>query len=491
MRLTALLLLLAPFNIRAGEPVGKIVYERWESAYLAGSRSGRVRTTIVEKPMGNKVLFEGNVEMRLQVRRFSNTVPIGMDTGTVETAAGIVTGVSMKQYLGKKQNLEIQGTVEGKLLKLTLNRTQALQPAPWNERVVGLYRQQSLFKDLKVKPGDAFAYLSFEPSINLVVNTRVFIKEHEMVEIVPGSLKRKLLRVEVKADKIQTFQPPPLVMWLDDQMEPVRSETDAPGLGPIVLVRTNREQALAPLPAGGKVAEVHQYVSIGKTIARPHQTRSAVYRIRVKDDDAPGTTFTNDLRQQVRLLAGLNLEVRVKDGPAEASAKVADEYKTSSYFIKSDDAKVRELARRAVGNERDAWAKAQRIEKWVFANMSPEPHEALATADHVARTLAGDCTEYSMLTAAMCRAEGIPSRTAIGLVYGEVRGSPVFAFHMWTEVWIDGQWRPLDATLGQGGIGATHLKVCDQSWHEERSMTPLLPVLRIVGRLSIDVVSAE
>src|SRR5207244_8830204 len=140
-----------------------------------------------------------------------------------------------------------------------------------------------------------------------------------------------------------------------------------------------------------------------------------------------------------------------------------------------DDAKVKEHARLAVGAEKAPWPKALRIEKYVNAKMRVTNHEALATADHVARTLEGDCTEFAMLMAAMCRAEGIPSRTAVGLIYADLRMGPVFAFHMWTEVWLasfpedkesnEGRWMPLDATLGKGHVDATHLKIRDQSWH--------------------------
>ena len=56
--------------------------------------------------------------------------------------------------------------------------------------------------------------------------------------------------------------------------------------------------------------------------------------------------------------------------------------------------------------------------------MESQNHESLATADHVAKTLEGDCTEYAMLTAAMCRAEGVPSRTAMGLVYADIKNAP-------------------------------------------------------------------
>jgi hypothetical protein len=40
-------------------------------------------------------------------------------------------------------------------------------------------------------------------------------------------------------------------------------------------------------------------------------------------------------------------------------------------------------------------------------------------------------------------------------------------------------------------VGAAHLKISDQSWHDERSLTPLLPVVRVLGKLAIDVVRVE
>jgi len=119
----------------------------------------------------------------------------------------------------------------------------------------------------------------------------------------------------------------------------------------------------------------------------------------------------------------------------------------------------------------------------------------MATADHVARTLEGDCTECAMLAAAMCRAVGVPSRTAIGLIYAEpkeVGRRPTLAFHMWTEVWVDSQWLAIDATLGRGSVAADHLKITDHSWHGVQSVVPLLPVTRVmVGKAKVEVLSVK
>ena len=67
------------------------------------------------------------------------------------------------------------------------------------------------------------------------------------------------------------------------------------------------------------------------------------------------------------------------------------------------------------------------------------------------------------------------------------------AFHMWTEVWVGGKWVPLDATLGRGYVGATHLKITDHSWHGRRDLAPLLPVIRVLGKgkMAIEVVSSQ
>src|SRR5207247_10702786 len=169
----------------------------------------------------------------------------------------------------------------------------------------------------------------------------------------------------------------------------------------------------------------------------PYDTRSIVYRITVKGDEEAAAAFVQDERQKVMSSKGATFEMQVTAtrGPKKtvAGGKVADEFLQSCYFITSDDAKVKELARRAVGKETAAFKKALLIEKWVHTNMRGTSAEALAPASEVARTLEGDCTEYAMMMAAMCRAEGVPSKTAIGLIYADTKSGPAMSFHMWTE----------------------------------------------------------
>jgi transglutaminase-like putative cysteine protease len=444
---------------------------------------------------GQKII-RSTSELQLTVRRERDTVTMRMETGTDESADGKVTGVFMRQYLGKQQQVVVTGTVEGNQLHVQVDGGSRLDKRiPWDDRVIGMYRQEMLFKERAMKPGDTVKYLSYEPEITSVVGVQATAKDFEDVEVLGA--KRRLLRVDSVPDKIKTgkgeYQLPTMSAWLDRDYHTVRSQVEMSGLGRLVVYRTDKSTAKRPV-VGGRLASINSLVPINRRIPRAYDTESAVYRITVKDDDDPASAFVHDARQQVRNVRGHTFELHVlasRDLPAPVDAKEPGaEYLKSCYFINCDNADVRTRTRRAVGNETDPWKKALRIERYVYENIDKKNFtEAFATADEVARTMEGDCTEHSMLSAAMCRAAGIPSRTALGLVYVDHKmKGPVMAFHMWTEVWVDGQWVPIDATLGRGYVGAAHLKITDHSWYDIQSLTPLLPVLRVLGKLSIEVV---
>ena len=66
-----------------------------------------------------------------------------------------------------------------------------------------------------------------------------------------------------------------------------------------------------------------------------------------------------------------------------------------------------------------------------------------------------------------------------------------FAYHMWTEVYIDGRWIPIDGTLGQGGIGAAHLKLVASTLEGVASESGFVSVMQVLGQLKIEVLEAE
>lgn len=480
------------------EPAGKLVREDWDAAYLDGQKAGHVRTTVREIERDGQKILKATMTLELTLKRFQDTVKMAVETGTDETPDGKVVGVFMKQLLGKEQVLQLVGTVDGDQLHVKVTGNMSMdKKIKWNDKVIGLYKEQQLFKDKKAEPGSEFSYLHFEPLINAVVTVKVNVKDFEDVKIYGGT--RKLLRAEAVPDKIQGVQLPPTSFWLGKEQQVIRSEVNMPGLGKLVLVRTTKEAALSPVePAAITDIGLTQLIALNRRIPDPADTTKVVYKITLPGDDEPGTAFAQDNRQEVKNLAGKSFELHVKavrkpPEKAPADAKVADEYLKSNYFINSADPKVIALAKKAVGDETDPWKKAQRIEKWIKTNMKVQNFtEAMATADHVAKTLEGDCTEHAMLAAAMCRAVDVPSKVAVGLVYVDAQKGPVLGYHMWTEAWVRGEWVPIDATIGRGSIGAAHVKISDHSWHDVQSLKPLLPVMRVMlGKVAIEVAKVE
>lgn len=513
------------------QPEGKLVKEYWDAAFLEGQKSGFVRTTTYEKERGGQKFLHTNIELNLTLKRYHAVVNLRMESGAEETPGGRVTKVFVRQFLGAGQELNLTGTVAGDNLHITSDNGKIDKKITWNKDVIGLHRQQHLCQERKVKPGDRFAYYAFEPGIQSAVVVRIAVKDEQEVEVLDA--RKKLLRVEVTPDKIElsgnTIQLPPVVLFLDKDYQPARTEMEMPGVGKIVLYRTTRAIATAPSAADIRSVDLglKTIVPLNRPIRNPHETKRVVYRITIKDDENPRTAFAADERQQIKNVQGNTFELHVqavrrphaqarqagdsspvpleKGGPKQKpEAELirtlpsevpqsgpdgpGDEYRKSCYFLNSDDEQVKQLAQKIVGTETDPWEKTQLIEKWVCKSMRGSNAIAFATASQIARELQGDCRQHAVLAAALCRAADVPSRTALGLVYFEGSdGKPGMAFHMWAEVWIAGQWIAIDPTLGQGGIGAAHIKIAHHSWHNTETLSPLLTVVRVLGRLTIEV----
>jgi hypothetical protein len=476
------------------------VEEIWESAHVEGARVGSLHTSVrkVEATSGKRL--RATAELDLTFKRHNALLHLHREHGTDETPEGKVVGVFMRQGQDGGRQLALTGVVEDGRLHVRVDNGRIERRIRWSDEVVGLYRLEHLFQERKPKTGDRWSLLRYEPTYNTVLTIHVAVKDREEVKAPTGAGRVKLLRVEMTADKIEApgirVQPPPVIWWLDEHFVPVRRQFELDGLGAVLLTRTTREAAKAPAtPSRMTDIGLKTLIPLNRAIARPYSTRSVVYRITLRGDSDPESALTRDEHQTIRHLQGDTFElhvhpVRKPERRADAEAAPA-EFRESCHFINCDDPRIKELARRAAGGEKDAWAKARRLERWVKQNMRADNAVAMGPAGDVARQLRGDCRQYALLMAALCRAEGIPARTALGLLYVEKGRRPWMGFHMWTEVWIEGQWLGLDATLGQGGVSAAHVKISDQSWHATQSLTPLLPANRILGKMNIRVLSVE
>ena len=133
-----------------------------------------------------------------------------------------------------------------------------------------------------------------------------------------------------------------------------------------------------------------------------------------------------------------------------------------SEYLQSNDEKIMELVKVAVGTTTETLKAARQIESFVNGYIKTKDLSVgYAAAAEVARSRQGDCSEHAVLTAAMCRAAGIPARVVCGVVYVDsfIGQKSVFGGHMWTEVFVENGWVGLDATRAPNGFGPGHISL--------------------------------
>jgi hypothetical protein len=148
--------------------------------------------------------------------------------------------------------------------------------------------------------------------------------------------------------------------------------------------------------------------------------------------------------------------------PYKGSDKNILEAMKPTRFLQSDHKEIIKLAGRAVGRTKDSAEAIKKIEAFVGDYMeNRDLSVGYASAAEVAASRQGDCSEFAVLTAAMCRAVGIPAQVVVGIAYVEdFAGHQGFGGHAWNQAYVGGKWVGLDAAFkgtGRGGYDAGHI----------------------------------
>ncbi|HEX8201877.1 MAG TPA: transglutaminase-like domain-containing protein [Isosphaeraceae bacterium] len=466
-----------------------VAQESWDAVYIAGNKVGHIHTQVEPvKDKAGRALLRVQVQTALSFKRINDTTSLQLRFGTIETPEGAVLRLDSRTLASQNEIRTYGDVVDG---KMTLNlvaggRAQQIV-LPWAPDVRGPYAPELSLARQPLAPGEARSVKTFIPDLNKIGITRLTARRAEEVGL-GGGVKRPLLRVEAVVTDEAGAPLPGMnsTYWVDSGGQILKSSTDV--FGGMDTYRTTREAALAPAGGAFDLARA-LIVPVTRTIPSPEATRDIVYRVVLKDED-PATVFPADRRQEVRRAqqpGGATLEVRTA-GPATGTAgpeAVAEEFLKPNPLVNSEDPAVVGLMRKAVGSATDPWAKAVAIQKWVAENLHDKNFETtFASASEVAQGLTGDCSEHSVLTAAMCRAAGIPSRVVVGLVYAESLGG--FGFHMWDEVYVNRRWVAIDAAFKQSDVDAVHIKLTETSLAGVSPFETFLAVVRVANKLSLE-----
>ncbi|MBX3412962.1 MAG: transglutaminase domain-containing protein [Pirellulales bacterium] len=479
---------------------GKLEQETWDVVFFQGAKVGYGRMAVSRLREGDRDLLRIDGLQHLSLKRFGQANEQEIKLTSIETPQGEVIRFEAQTAVGpspisvrgevRAGELVVDSTTEGR----TTNRKM-----PWKKGVGGFFALEMSLLRKPLVPGEKRRIEMLAPPLLNQVELATLdltAREFEPTKLLGGNFQ--LLRVDSRAT-LPGNVTLDSVMWTDrlgnllkSVVPAVRQET----------FRTTKDVALGE-PTDGQVdLGFDTMVRVeGRSIPRPHDTKRVKYRVTLADGD-PASIFSSGSTQTVASTGANQAEVMVislapnatagaKGTPrGENQAVPTDDDRKPNGLIQSDDPIIVAMAKEAAGNNTDHWRTAVALEQYVHENIKAKNFsQAFATAAEVAKTLEGDCTEHAVLLAALARARGIPARVVIGLIF--VPSAAGFGYHMWTEVFVGGQWVPLDATLGRGGIGAAHLKLTHSSLAEASAYSCFLPVATVLGRLKIEVLEVE
>jgi hypothetical protein len=467
----------------------EVVLETWDAYYVQGVKAGFIHTKVTRLTRGNGALLRTEQLLKLKVERSGQPFEATLTAECVERPEGGIESFRASIPLGARP-LEIRGQAKGDTLQW--QRIAGGQAERMSDKMPAGLRgfagvEQSI-ADQPMEPGHerTIAQLQLPPQY-LIDQVKLSAADYEPVELLSGTFELLKIREVSRLPDGGTLE---MTLWANREGEVLKSYTE---LGKIEIFRTTRELAESTADDAKIDLAFDVAVPLDRRLPNGRETRRAVYEVTMDGGD-PAKLFPQSAGQQVAAHdAGAALVTVTAVEPlleAAASSQTDPSYLRSSSLAQRDDPRVAAMAREAADKSLTGWPLAVALEKYVRQKVAIKDYsQAFASAAEVAVTRQGDCTEHAVLLAALLRARGVPARAAMGLVYQD-RG-PTFAYHMWNEAWINGQWVPLDATLGRGGIGATHLKLADSNLAGAAAYSSFLPVLQVMGRLQVRLVEAE
>jgi hypothetical protein len=469
------------------------IQEMWDAISMQGTRVGYMQSTITHVQESGRELVRSSSFVRVVLAREGQTSEQTMSFTSWDTPEGELVRFNSRMQTGPSA-MAVSGTVRDGQLWLAAEQGRAgsspPHPIPWSKEWGGPFAVERSLREQPLKPGEERTIHCLLPVLNVAGDVRLQALGEENVDLPGGA--RNLLKVRsiTQAGQHQIEE----LRWLDERGECLKSLVSSLGQE---AIRTTKADALRPAaPAKPLDVMAVSAIPIAGNRVPTAATWRAVYRAHVRSGSISGL-FADGASQRVKPIDDQTAELIVvalrpdkADAPATGIAPPVQGDLQPNSFIQSDDRLIVQIAAQVAPRETDAWKTACALESFVRGAVKNKNYsQAFATAADAARTLEGDCTEHSLLFAALCRARKIPARAAFGLIYYPPKHG--FAYHMWNEVWIVDRWIPMDSTLGLGGIGADHIKLGDSNFAGASPMADLLTVAQAFGRLEFEVVGIE
>jgi hypothetical protein len=405
---------------------------------------------------GERVTTTETVNMTLN--RMGKTVLLKTKEICVETVKGEPISFASEQDMGMV-TMKTEGTIgkDGTVRTRTTGiGTVQDGTIVWPKGAVMAEGIRLIEAEKKLKEGTSYDVSVFSPGIMAAVNTRVKVGAKQDVDllgrIVPLTKVETVMSMPGTGEIISTG-------YVDEQFRTLKTIMPMAGMN-VEMLACTKEFAMS----NNQPAEIvdKMFLASPQPLENVGTAKSITYYLKPTAQTTNLTIPSSD-NQQVKKLEDGTVIVKVE--PVSMPGGVTFPYKGTdaniaeaikpSRFLQSDDANIIALAKQAVGNAKDSAEAARKIEEFVakyVKNISLSVGYASAT--EVAASRRGDCTEFAVLCAAMCRAVGIPARVTVGVAYvNDFEGRTGFGGHAWTEAYIGDKWVGLDSAFKAGALG--------------------------------------
>ncbi|MEX0791568.1 MAG: transglutaminase-like domain-containing protein [Pirellulaceae bacterium] len=474
-----------------------VLADRWSAIVQQGQKIGFGRETVRrdQGQGGGPTTIRTTSIQQFQIKRLEQTITMRVENIFLETEEGHLLEYASKMSQGRVATL-FRGkrlSTEGESAQFEITTTQAgretgaAEKFTWDANLGGMHAQRLALEDPPIAASQQRERLVLVPLVNRPGMMAFAATKPESVEMIGGT-KVSLLRVEHEV-AIEGQAPAPTTMWVDDHGVVVKMALPEQDFE---ILSCDKQLAMSPNQAVTFDLATETVVPVPGDIGPLQTARKATYHLRhargnlaemlssrtnqtlapAGEREAKLTVYRIDPK------AAVPTGIDVDDAPSPADRQ-------PSSLVQSDDEVVLKLAA-GIPDKETPLQTALAAEKLVHETVTEKNFsQGFATAADVARAREGDCTEHSVLLMALLRAKGIPARAALGLVYFEGEQARGFAYHMWTEAWIDDRWIPLDATRPPGPIGVDYIKVTESSLEGSAAFSAFFPVSRVIGQIEI------
>jgi len=478
--------------------------EIWEVQYIGNNPIGYMhRKVSVNESSG----FEIEANSRTTVSIKGEPLVQRLKINTTETETGALRRIEGSIEIGdNKQTFE--GNVnssDGKMTLKGINNGQAIPELTidWNPDYRGPFAVDQSMLRRPLVPKETRKLKYFDPILGKVVEGKLkaaddFFKTPTMFV---GS--RDLLQVSnISTVGNETMQ---ALLWVDEKGEGYKSimqsadirsfrtePMDAQILSSVFDLRAISSKTI-------KLAgEVDRLMSNGTNIV------SETFRIKNSNED-PFKLFSDRTNQSKKSQNARTVDITVfrvglnpneMDG-VELKTDNVDSSQVDTDFIPSKSPIIQEFARALVASEskldegnvslfekvkvcREELVK--RIELKEFDNQ-------IGSVLETTKSKQADCVEHALLFASVCRAMGIPTRIALGMIFNRNKETPEMKFHAWIEFHDGERWVPSDSSDQQFPTSIDRIKVLESNFTAPNPYLDILKVYQSMTELEISVLS--